>query len=212
MDWDWESFYRNADYDRCIYLGGEAMVDYLERFLERFGPFDDAVSVGCGPALVLFELAERHPDVTFYGLDTSATLVADNRERTADADLENLEFAVDSLPALETDRQFDLVYCAAVLFFVEDAAAAVADLYDHVREGGYLIVNYPNRYSAARWDDEFDGRKREAFSLVLAERNLLSYDRIREITGAEPRNYWRAVDADEDDAAGRDTPMVYVRK
>lgn len=213
MGMDWEAFYENADYDRCIYLGGDAMVECLDRFLQRFGPFDDVSSVGCGPAVVLFELADRHPEIEFRGLDASSTVVADNAELADDRGLDNLDFAVDRLPDLETARRFDLVYSAATLFFVEDAEAAVASLFDRVRPGGYLVVNYPNRYSRARWPEEFeDERKREAFELVFEGRNLLSYDRIRDVCGTTPRNYWSAVGAASADFATRDRPMVYVRK
>lgn len=210
---DWDEFYRNADYDRCIYLRGEAMVDYLERFLERFGPFERVASVGCGPGGVLFALASRYPDTEFHGIDISEQVVADNRERAAERGLENLTFAVDALPALETDEQFDLVYSAATLFFVPDTAEAVADLYDHVADGGYLVVNYPDPECPVRFDQWLEGRRREAFDLVLAGENVLSSADIRECCDTEPRDYWDAVDAAEDESfLVAKTPMVYLEK
>ena len=210
---DWEAFYRSADYDRCIYLRGDVMVSYLERFFDRFGPFESVVSVGCGPAVVLFELAERYSDVDVHGLDVSETVVADNRERAAERGLENLTFAVDSLPTLEIDDRFDLVYCAATLFFVADAAAAVADLYEHVADGGYLVVNYPDADSRERLDHALEGRRREAFELVLEGENLLSAADVRDCCGAEPQDYWAAVDATDDDSFFlAETPMVSLER
>ncbi|RBI62988.1 class I SAM-dependent methyltransferase [halophilic archaeon] len=209
---DWERFYEEADYDRCAYLGGEAMVDLAERFFERVGVPDDFASVGCGPAVCPFALADRYPDAEFVGLDLSPTVVADNRERAAERGLENLDFAVDSLPSLDVDRRFDVVYCVATLYFVVDAERAVAELYDRVREGGHLVLNYPNRYSRARFDREFEGRKREAFELVLEGENLLSYEAIRAATGGRPRSYWRLVDAEDREFADRARPCVVVEK
>jgi len=209
---DWERFYREADYDRCAYVGGEAMVDLAARFFERVGVPDDFVSVGCGPAVCPFGLAERFSDTEFVGLDVAETVVADNRERAADHGLDNLSFAVDALPDLDADREFDVVYSVATLYFVADAERAVAALWDRVREGGHLVLNYPNRYSRAHFDREFDGRRREAFELVLDGRNLLTYDDVRDVTGRQPRSYWKLVDAEDREFADRARPCVVVEK
>lgn len=211
-EWDWESFYRQADYDVCAYLGGDAMPDLLARFFERTRVPDDVAVVGCGPALTEFELAERYPDVEFYGYDVSETVVRDNRDRAAGAGLENCRFAVDALPDLQVDRQFDLVYCVATLYFVREARRAVRALFERVRPGGYLVVNYPNRYTMWAADREFEGHKREAFELVIDGANLLSYDAIREETGRQPRSYWRLVGAEDEAFVDRGRPCVYVQR
>ena len=231
MDWDWEQFYRNADYDRCAYLAGEEMADLLVRFFEReaqdgasddgdasvaavgTSPDDrgefptDVASVGCGPAVTLFDLAERLPDTELYGYDVSETVIADNRE--AAADLPNLHFAVDALPSLDTDRRFDVVYCVATLFFVADPETALRSLFERVREGGSLVVNYPDE-ALREFADSFEGRKREAFELVLAGENVLAESDVEEALGTEVADYWQAVDAE--DLAEDRWPTVYARK
>lgn len=226
MDWDWEQFYRNADYDRCVYLAGEEMADLLARFFEREArevrdetrdaretreardsPPKDVASIGCGPAVTLFDLAERFPDTEFYGYDVSETVVADNRE--AAADQQNLHFETDALPALDTDRQFDVVYCVATLFFVADLEQALQSLFERVREGGSLVVNYPND-ALREFADSFEGRKREAFELVRDGENLLTEAGVKQALGTDVQNYWTAVDA-EDIAKDR-WPTVYACK
>jgi SAM-dependent methyltransferase len=212
MPMDWQRFYDEADYDVCAYLGGEAMPDHLDGFVERVGEPDDLASVGCGPAVTEFAFAERNPDVDVWCCDVSETVVEDGRQRADEAGLDSLAFAVDSLPDLDVDRRFDLVYCMAVLYFVADVERAVEALYDRVRPGGHLVFNYANRPTRARFDREFEGRKREAFELVLDGENLLSYDAIEDVLGRRPRSYWTAVGADDPDYTGRDSPAVYVRK
>ncbi|WP_254864560.1 class I SAM-dependent methyltransferase [Halovivax gelatinilyticus] len=211
MGFHWDDLYREDDYERRIYLGDESMADYLETFLARFGPVDDVVSVGCGPGVVPFELAERYPDLPITGLDYAETIVADNRTLAAERGLENLSFAVDALPDLATDRRFDLVYCVATLFFVADAARAIESLYDLVRPGGYLVVNYPNEHTQ-EWAREADPEKRADFSLVAAGENTLSREEIESILNTDSHDYWEAVDADDEEFVSPDLPMVYVRR
>lgn len=212
MNWDWDEFYRNADYDRCVYLAGRDMADLLVRFFERVGTPGTFASVGCGPAVALFDLAERFPGTDFYGFDVSEKVVADNRERAADR--ENLHFAVDALPDLDadhrySDRRFDVVYSAATLNFVTEVERALRSLHDRVAPGGHLVVNYPNE--ALREEAEgFDGRKREAFSLVLEGENLLTEADVERVLDAEVRDYWSAVDADN--LREDQWPMVWVEK
>ncbi|WP_458207208.1 class I SAM-dependent methyltransferase [Haladaptatus sp. NG-SE-30] len=209
---DWERFYRRADYDRCAYIGGERMADLAARFFDRVGQPDDFASVGCGPAVVPFRLAERYPDTEFFGFDVSETVVEDNTEQAEERGLENLHFAVDSLPDLDTARRFDVVYCVATLYFVEEPRRAIESLYSRVRDGGYLVLNFPNEESQAMFDKEFEGRKRESFELVLEGENLIDEDVVREVTGAETRSYWELVDATDEEFVDSSTPCVVVEK
>lgn len=213
MSFDWErDFYAATDWDRGAYLGGEAMPGHLGTFFERVGVPGSVADVGCGPALVPFELAPEYPDTEFHCYDVAPSVVEANRDRAAEAGLDNLAFTVAGLPDLGVDRRFDLVYCMATLYFVADAARAVTELYELVAPGGTLVCNYPNRYTKAWVNDDTDDQRREAFELVGRGENLLSYDRIRELTGRAPRSYWSAVGAGDADYARRSSPAVYVTK
>lgn len=209
---DWERFYDRANYDRCAYIGGERMADLVERFFDREGTPNEFASVGCGPAVVPFLLAERHPEIEVFGFDISGTVVRDNAEKAAEEGLDNLHFAVDSLPELDTDRRFDVVYCVATLYFVEEPRRAIRSLYEHVREGGYLVLNYPNETSRETFDTEFEGRKRESFELVLSGANVITEEAVREATGGDTQSYWELVDAEDEAFADAATPCVVVRK
>ncbi len=209
---DWERFYDRANYDRCAYIGGERMADLVERFFEREGTPENFASVGCGPAVVPFLLAERHPDIDVYGFDISETVVRDNTQKADEEGLENLHFSEDSLPDLDTDQQFDVVYCVATLYFVDEPRRAIESLYAHVREGGYLILNYPNETSRETFDREFEGRRRESFELVLSGANIISEEVIRDVTGAKTRSYWELLDAEDEEFVDSATPCVVVEK
>ncbi|MCT9095151.1 class I SAM-dependent methyltransferase [Haloarchaeobius sp. HME9146] len=217
----WEDFYSTGDYDRVAYIGREAMPGLLARFIDRHWPPSaertlggpaSVASVGCGPAVDLFELAVRYPDTEFYGYDVSASVIEDNRRLADELGFHNVHFAVDALPELGTGRTFDLVYCMATLYFVDDAETAVRAMYDHVRPGGQLVFNYPNRYTHTRFDREFTGARRELFRHVVEGDNLLSYRHIEDLLGTRPRDYWALVGARHHSFVGRDTPCVAVPK
>lgn len=213
---DWDAFWREAEGDRrrSANVGQYGKAELLDRFIERVGSVEDLASIGCGPAEPLFELAESHHDVAFYGYDAAASIVEENRERATDAGLENLSFAVDRLPDLRTDRAFDIVYCYATLHYVREAKRAVVKLYDLVGDGGYLVLNYPNRLTRATYRREFadDDAFRERFAQVFAGENLLSYRQLRDLVGRWPRSYWSAVNAPNEPWTGRDNPCVLVPK
>ncbi|WP_439028308.1 class I SAM-dependent methyltransferase [Haloarchaeobius sp. DT45] len=217
----WEDFYSAGDYERVAYIGREAMPGLLARFVDRYWPPtaerpsggpDSVASIGCGAAVDLFELAVRFPDTTFYGYDVSASVIRDNRRIADELGFDNVHFAVDALPDLGTGRRFDLVYCMATLYFVDDTEAAVQALYDRVAPGGRLVFNYPNRYTHTRFDREFTGARRELFRHVVEGDNLLSYRCIEELLGTRPRDYWALVGARDHSFVGRDTPCVAVAK
>lgn len=73
---------------------------------------------------------------------------------------------------------------------------AVRDLYDHVAEGGYLVVNYPNRYLHYEVASELDEDGQTNIPLVRDRENLLTFDRVGELR-VKPRSYYNLVDGRE---------------
>jgi trans-aconitate methyltransferase len=201
----WREFYVERDYDRCAYLEGEDMVDYAEALFERVGVPDTVASVGCGPAVVEFELAERYPDTQFRCFDVAEGVIADDRDLARERGLDNLAFEVAALPDADLGGPYELVYCVATLYFVEDVEAALRTLYDAVAPGGHLVVSYPDR-RLQEWVREQSDRKRAFFELVEDGENLLTPAEVREVLG-DVRDYW-ALAEDPPDRTG----TVYVRR
>lgn len=194
---NWEEYYRDDDWEREAGIAGtEAMTEMASRFIDMVDPADFA-SVGCGPAAVELKLAERYPEIPFYGFDLSPTIIADNERVAAERGLENIQFAVDELPHLETDRTFDIVYAVGMLYWISEIEDAIRDLYAHVSDGGHLIVNYPNLYLHYEVVNELPAEKRDNAPLVRDRENLLTFDRIGEILGTSPRSYYNLVDGAE---------------
>lgn len=201
----WREFYEERNYDRCAYLEGEDMVDYAEALFERIGVPDTVASVGCGPAVVEFELAERYPDTEFHCFDVAERVIADNRDLARERGLDNLAFEVAALPDADLGGRYELVYCVATLYFVADVERALETLYDAVEPGGHLVVSYPDR-RLQEWVREQGDQKRAFFELVDEGENLVTREEVAGILG-DVRDYW-ALAADPPDRTG----TVYVQR
>lgn len=67
------------------------------------------VDIGCGPGEITCELARRHPQVTFRGIDHSATAIARARELAGRLQLSNVTFDVTDGEAWRPGEPVDLV-------------------------------------------------------------------------------------------------------
>ncbi|MFC7133627.1 MULTISPECIES: class I SAM-dependent methyltransferase [Salinibaculum] len=207
---DWNQFYSTGEYERSAYLAGEMMDEYVDRFFTALGSSPDSfASVGCGPAVTEVALADRHPDIEFYCCDISEHVIRDNRELAEQRDLSNISFSVRSLPDIDMGREFDIVYCMATLYFVEEIEIAIETLYNHVASGGYLIFNYPTE-ATRDWLRDASQQKREFFSPVVSGTNLLTEKEIEHVLGTTLQDYWELVGATELQSAGH--PAVFVQR
>lgn len=101
-----------------------ATLAICERFLDR--PLRSVLDVGCGLGLWGWELKRLRPRLRYLGIEPSAP--ATGRAVRSGLDVRQGEIA--DLDRLVGARTFDLVICADVLHYLEDAQvrAAVADL------------------------------------------------------------------------------------
>jgi len=190
----WQTFYEQREYDRCAYLDGEAMVEHAVAFVERVGVPETVLSVGCGPAVTEFALAQRYPDTEFVCVDVAERVLADNRDLAGERGIENLTFAVAALPDLAVDGRFDLVYCVATLYFVAEIDDALRGLYDRVADGGHLIVSYPTT-ALQSWVRQQDEERRSFFELVERGENLTTAAEIEATLDATVAGYGTVVGA-----------------
>ncbi|TWJ14310.1 methyltransferase domain-containing protein [Geobacter argillaceus] len=119
----------------------------------RFAPFEDlfalikvregltVVDLGCGTGELSRRLADRLPESTVLGLDSSATML----EKAGQQRSLNLDFALGSIES--ATGQWDLVFSHAAIHWVEDHHALVPRLFSLVRPGGQLAVQLPSNHN-----------------------------------------------------------------
>lgn len=225
---DWNAFWRDADdADRQFATPSTHHVrDLLAQFFDAKGVPESFASVGCGPGVVAFDVATRHPETTVHGYDAATSIVAENRERASDEGVANAHFEQAALPDLDLDRQFETVLCYGTMSYVEDSAAALRALYDAVEPGGHLVLGYVNdgyrRHLQRVLDDpvahgkdpdSFDAAEfQRRWRLVLDGESTLTYDAIHDAVGTWPRSFWEVADYPEERWAWEDVPIVWLPK
>lgn len=225
---DWDRYWNEAgEDDRAdANASAEFTADPLLEFLAETGAPDSYADVGCGGAVTAFRVANEHPDASVVGYDAAEPVLAHDRERARETGRTNVSFERAMLPEFDPDREFDVVTCFFTLCYVADVERALANLYDAVAPGGYLVVTYHNRLAQAYFrsvaeepeehldeSSPFDPeRYADRFELVIEGESLLSYDRIHDALGTWPQSVWSAAEEAERYPAWRQNPLVYVPK
>lgn len=225
---DWNRFWRKADDDdrESATPSAHHMRELLADFFAERGVPDSFASVGCGPGVVSFDVAERHPETTVVGYDAAASILSENRERARREGVENVSFERAALPDFDPGRQFECVFCYGTLCYVSESERALRSLYDAVAPDGHLVLGYMNRLAASHHrralssasesehelDEEARERRRRRFRLVFDEESTLSYRRIHDALGAWPRSFWEVTERPEKRWAWRHVPSVWVPK
>jgi len=101
----------------------------IQRFADLAGqhvrPSDVVVDLGCGPAEITCELARRHPDARFTGVDHSNEALARARQLAAGLGLTNIEFERQDLEEYDPPPGAGLVAMFDAFHHLLDPAAFV---------------------------------------------------------------------------------------
>jgi ubiquinone/menaquinone biosynthesis C-methylase UbiE len=116
--------------------------------LPRLRPGLEVLDVGCGPGTITADLARRVAPGRVLGIDAAAEVVAAAR---ADHSLENLEFAVGDVYALDApDETYDVVHAHQVLQHLPDPVGALREMRRVCKPGGVVAVR-DSDYGAFTW-------------------------------------------------------------
>ncbi|MET8856481.1 class I SAM-dependent methyltransferase [Streptomyces sp. NPDC004579] len=119
--------------------------------LDSLKPHMKILDIGCGPGTITADLAERVPDGHVTGVDHAPGILDQARRTAAERGLENVEFAVADVHALEyPDDTFCVVHAHQVLQHVGDPVQALREMHRVTRPGGIIAVRDAD-YSAMTW-------------------------------------------------------------
>jgi ubiquinone/menaquinone biosynthesis C-methylase UbiE len=131
-------------YDEGRETGYHALVDRLEAdIVLEYARGLRVLEVGCGTGLILARVAPHVQSAT--GLDLSPGMLARARERGF---TRLVRGSATALPF--ADESFDVVYSFKVLAHVPAIDRALAELARVTRRGGYMLLEFYNRWSL-RW-------------------------------------------------------------
>lgn len=131
----------------------------------------EILEVGCGAGFAAAYLQGRYG--TFLGLDYSERLIDCARAKNG---REGVEFLAVDIFDFQPREQFDAVFMIGVLHHLEDPAAAVRQIAQWIRPGGWFIANEPLRGNPViSWarrmrkatDDHYSTEQKELSALEL---------------------------------------------
>jgi trans-aconitate 2-methyltransferase len=125
------------------------------------GGYRYVIDMGCGPGYTTALLREAIPHSFATGIDASAAMIAEARERVPDA-----HFAVADATA-ELSLPAHLIYARLLLGHLPDPRSALANWASALRVGGLVVCEEPVRY---RSGDPVFARYEEVVTAVVAAR------------------------------------------
>ncbi len=136
-------------------------VDSAGYLLPRLSAGMDLLDVGCGPASITADLAERVAPGRVVGLDAAAGALEAARATLRERGLsEQVELTCGDVMALPfEDASFDVVHAHQVLQHLADPVGALAEMRRVTRPGGIVAVR-DAVYSAMTWFPEPAGMDR----------------------------------------------------
>ena len=150
----------------------------------------EIVDLGCGTGNLTAMLADRWPEASVRGLDSSDSMI----ER-ARADHPGIDFTVEDIEGWEPSSAVDVLYSNATLHWLDDHSVLFPRLFGYVATGGVMAVQMPDNWQAPTHRvpaDVLDGGGwPEAASAALMRDRLASVDDYAVwLTGAEV-DMWR---------------------
>jgi len=122
--------------------------------LGHLTPGLSVLDVGCGPGTITLDLAERVAPGRVTAVDTSDEALAVARLAAAERGIDNVDFAVADVHALEyADGAFDVVHAHQVLQHVGDPVLALREMRRVCRTGG-VVAARDSDYAAMTWYPE----------------------------------------------------------
>lgn len=211
---DWDQYWRGGGRDEAsMREAGQRHVGRLEQFFDTLPP--SLADVGCGTGELARTYAERHPEATVVGYDTSSVAIERAREARRRRGVD-VQFEVETLPGFDPGRTFECVLCLSTLHYVEDGLDALSAMFEAVEPGGHLIFTYPSPATRALYreqaDDPETGFPEDRFRKVLDGESVLTEDGIESTLGVSTHSFWHAVDDPDADEVAETLPCPVAAK
>lgn len=178
-------------------------------------PGSRVLDVGCGRAVALFWLAQRHPDWHLTGVELDPALVGPTRRAIERSHWPNMTIVEGSVEELADEMAYDLVLCIDVLEHIAHDLALLRRLRRALKPGGYLALHVPRRHQeqwrlfSAFQQHEVDGHIRDEYTEEeLRERLIAAQFQLLELQ--ETFGRWGEVSFELNNLAWRHPPLRYL--
>jgi len=126
----------------------ENMLDIVDSIVLEKKPSNFlTLDAGCGPGLLMCDLAER--GIPVAGVDRSVNMLKtakDNNKKAGSHFFPNIAMSdIESLPF--KDNTFDLICSAGVIEYLKNDKKALCEFHRILTPGGFLLISVTNKYS-----------------------------------------------------------------
>jgi SAM-dependent methyltransferase len=144
--------------------------------LDALTPGTSVLDVGCGPGTITVDVAQRVAPGRVLGLDRAEAVLAAARQAARDAHVDNVEFAMGDVYALDLpESSFDVVHAHQVLQHLTDPVAALREMRRVCAPHGVVAARDSDYATFTWWPDD-----------TRLTRWLELYHEVARGNGAEP--------------------------
>ncbi len=125
-------------WDSKLYTGKHSFVfDYGASLVDVLNPKDDEtiLDLGCGAGQLTAMIGKSTKHV--IGMDKSPQMI-----RSAKSQFPKLDFQTGDAAAFNFDMKFDSIFSNATLHWVIDYKSAIACMYDNLKKGGKIVLEF----------------------------------------------------------------------
>lgn len=110
------------------------------------------LEAGCGRAIPLFWLAQRHPEWQLRGIELDPVLARSAQRVAVAGRWPNITIVEGNAFDLQEASAYDLLICIDTLEHIEDDVGLLRRFWQALKPGGYLVVHVPRRHQEMwRW-------------------------------------------------------------
>jgi SAM-dependent methyltransferase len=149
------------------YPGHLTIRRFADLAAEHLDGVRSVLDLGCGPGEITCELARRHPDVAFTGLDHSPVAIDRARQHAIRLAIENVRFELADLEAFTPQSAVDLIVMFDAFHHVLDPGGFVARLRPFVPK--FFLIEPAGSWTG-QWDRRRDLDWMPATVMQIAER------------------------------------------
>jgi len=99
----------------------------------------DILDVACGTGNVVLECALCLENATFDAMDISEGMLKKAKENAKKQNIDNVNFYLEDIMKLSTEKRYDVITCSYALFFLPNAVGVLEMLVSKLKEDGILI-------------------------------------------------------------------------
>jgi len=99
----------------------------------------DILDVACGTGNVVLECALCLKNATFDAMDISEGMLNKAKENAKKQNIDNVNFYLEDIMKLSTEKRYDVITCSYALFFLPNAVGVLEMLVSKLKEDGILI-------------------------------------------------------------------------